>query len=44
MPPAFLHELAVARAKPTTALGHEGIDDGAADALSAAGDQNARLP
>jgi hypothetical protein len=39
---ALLHQLAIARAeRHDRALGHEGIDNGAADALGAAGDQNA---
>ena len=39
---ALLHELGVARAEADDrAFGHESIDDGAADALGAAGDQHA---
>ena len=39
---ALLHELGVARAEADDrAFGQEGIDDGAADALGAAGDQHA---
>ena len=39
---ALFHELGVARAEAhDRALGHKSIDDGAADALGAAGDQNA---
>ena len=39
---ALLHELGVARTEADDrAFGHESIDDGAADALGAAGDQHA---
>ena len=39
---ALLHQRGVAGAEADDgAFGHEGIDDGAADALGAAGDQNA---